>query len=93
MYLFLIAKTFILRKNIYCSLYDVIHVGAAAPEVPKYLIDQLKLGGRMIIPVGDAGETQVFQQWDKDERGEVSHKDLMHVMYVPLTDTNTQLGF
>jgi protein-L-isoaspartate(D-aspartate) O-methyltransferase len=32
--------------------YDCIHVGAAAPEIPQALLDQLKNGGRMLIPVG-----------------------------------------
>ena len=32
--------------------YDVIHVGAAAPEVPQALVDQLKVDGVLIIPVG-----------------------------------------
>ena len=33
--------------------YDKIIVTAASPNIPKPLIDQLKVGGKMIIPVGD----------------------------------------
>jgi len=39
--------------------YDAIHVGAAAVEIPGKLVEQLKVGGRMIIPLGPDGGSQV----------------------------------
>ncbi|KAH8359916.1 hypothetical protein KR093_009511 [Drosophila rubida] len=66
--------------------YDAIHVGAAAPETPTELINQLANGGRLIVPVGPEGGSQYMQQYDKDANGKVHMTRLMGVMYVPLTD-------
>lgn len=68
--------------------YDAIHVGAAAPTIPQQLVDQLKSPGRMFIPVGTF--SQQIIQVDKDENGKVTKKNLMGVMYVPLTDAERQ---
>lgn len=64
--------------------YDAIHVGAAAPTLPKALVDQLKAPGRMFIPIG-TGLQSVFQI-DKDKNGNVQQQELFGVRYVPLTD-------
>eukprot|EP00397_Hematodinium_sp_SG-2012_P024425 GEMP01025444.1.p1 GENE.GEMP01025444.1~~GEMP01025444.1.p1 ORF type:complete len:235 (+),score=50.42 GEMP01025444.1:178-882(+) len=62
--------------------FDAIHVGAAAESLPQALIDQLKPGGRMVIPVGVSH--QEFLQIDRDKAGKTSQKVLMAVTYVPL---------
>jgi len=69
--------------------YDAIHVGAAAPTLPPALVEQLKKGGRLIIPVGTG--TQYLLQIDKDLDGKVTQQKLTGVRYVPLTDLNSQL--
>lgn len=54
--------------------YDVIHVGAASPEMPQTLIDQLKAPGRMFVPVGT--HSQEVYCVDKDEAGQVKAERL-----------------
>ncbi|KDQ58405.1 hypothetical protein JAAARDRAFT_176327 [Jaapia argillacea MUCL 33604] len=70
--------------------YDAIHVGAAAPKLPKALVDQLASPGRMFIPIGKY--SQVVTLVDKDVEGRVTVEDLFGVMYVPLTDRPTGHG-
>ncbi|EPY53086.1 protein-L-isoaspartate O-methyltransferase Pcm2 [Schizosaccharomyces cryophilus OY26] len=64
--------------------FDAIHVGAAAPDLPKRLTEQLKPHGKMIIPVGTTFQ-DIFV-YDKDAHGNLSKKFLFSVRYVPLTD-------
>ncbi|CAB1105846.1 unnamed protein product [Ectocarpus sp. CCAP 1310/34] len=45
--------------------YDAIHVGAAAESIPMDLVAQLKVGGRMVVPVGPPSETQMLVQVDR----------------------------
>ena len=69
--------------------YDAIHVGAAAPEIPQPLIDQLKAGGRMVIPVGNT--LQDLKVVDKNSDGSISIQTETSVRYVPLTSKEAQL--
>jgi len=71
--------------------YALIHVGAAAPEVPSALLSQLASPGRLIIPVGGENESQSLMVIDKNEDGEIEYRDEMGVVYVPLTDEEHQL--
>ena len=73
--------------------YDIIHVGASSSGVPQSLIDQSKVGGVIIIPVGGIYEDQVMKIYKKKSDG--SLEDISHhswtVRYVPLTDAKMQL--
>jgi protein-L-isoaspartate(D-aspartate) O-methyltransferase len=62
--------------------YDAILVGAAAPDVPKPLTEQLAEGGRLLVPIGDR-EEQVLAVLTR--RGEVvERRDVAPVRFVPL---------
>ncbi|KAG0578065.1 hypothetical protein M758_5G196400 [Ceratodon purpureus] len=62
--------------------YDCIHVGAAAAELPEALVQQLKPGGRMVIPVGTDNQDLVII--DKLLDGTVKKTIEIGVRYVPL---------
>lgn len=64
--------------------WDAIHVGAAAKEAHKVLVDQLRAPGRLFIPVGD--DMQYIWVIDKKEDGSVVREKSFGVRYVPLTD-------
>ena len=66
--------------------FDAIIVTAAAAHVPAPLIEQLKPGGRMIIPVGEPYATQYLTLVEKDDCGKVKMKQLLPIAFVPLTD-------
>ncbi|GIQ83553.1 protein-L-isoaspartate(D-aspartate) O-methyltransferase, partial [Kipferlia bialata] len=70
--------------------FDAIHVGAAAPSFPPALIDQLKDGGVLVIPV-DSGSFmgQAFYEVTKRD-GKVTKKMITSVMYVPLVPGVTE---
>ena len=63
--------------------YDLIMVTAAPLEIPPALVQQLKPGGRLIIPVGPAG-FQELQLATKDESGRLKVRSVLPVAFVPL---------
>lgn len=65
--------------------FDAIIVTAAASHVPPPLIEQLKPGGRMVIPVGERFMTQTLLLLEKTEKGEVITRQFGAVRFVPLT--------
>jgi protein-L-isoaspartate(D-aspartate) O-methyltransferase len=65
--------------------YDAIVVTAAAHQVPPPLIQQLKPGGRMVIPVGGGFALQHLMLVEKDADGRVRTRQTLPVRFVPLT--------
>ena len=63
--------------------YDRIIVTAAAPDIPQPLIEQLRPGGKMVIPIGDR-YSQVLYVVEKKENGEIKVKPTIPVLFVPL---------
>ncbi len=65
--------------------YDGIIVTAAAPHVPRPLVDQLKAGARLVIPVGAPYATQQLMLIEKAADGALGMKNVLAVVFVPLT--------
>jgi protein-L-isoaspartate(D-aspartate) O-methyltransferase len=65
--------------------FDAIVVTAAASHVPPPLIQQLKAGGRMVIPVGGRWMTQQLLLIQKTHDNQVITKQVAAVRFVPLT--------
>jgi protein-L-isoaspartate(D-aspartate) O-methyltransferase len=64
--------------------FDGIVVTAAAPRVPQALVEQLKPGGRMVIPVGGAADIQYLKLLTKRADGGVEERKVLAVRFVPL---------
>ncbi|MDH4047721.1 MAG: protein-L-isoaspartate(D-aspartate) O-methyltransferase [Gammaproteobacteria bacterium] len=64
--------------------FDAILVTAAPENIPQPLIEQLAVGGRMVIPVGAEGEVQVLQVLTKNSDGLLIVKNVIAVRFVPL---------
>ena len=68
-----------------CGPFDGIIVTAAAGHVPPPLVEQLKPGGRMVIPVGGPFAVQHLTLVEKTATGELRTRQLLPVRFVPFT--------
>ncbi|HTG35375.1 MAG TPA: protein-L-isoaspartate(D-aspartate) O-methyltransferase [Thermoanaerobaculia bacterium] len=65
--------------------FDGIIVTAAPPSIPDPLLEQLKVGGRLVIPVGDRDALQNLQVLTKRADGGFDRSSVMPVRFVPMT--------
>ena len=64
--------------------YDAIVVAAGGPTVPEALLDQLAVGGRLVIPVGEDRDLQTLVRVTRHADGRLEREDLGDVRFVPL---------
>jgi protein-L-isoaspartate(D-aspartate) O-methyltransferase len=66
--------------------FDAVIVTAAAPEIPRALLEQLAPEGRLIMPVGPRDGMQWLELVEKDARGALGRRTLLPVRFVPLVE-------
>ena len=65
--------------------FDGIIVTAAGPEIPQPLVDQLKVGGRLVMPLGPIHRTQELVVLTKQADGSLGRREVLPVRFVPIT--------
>jgi protein-L-isoaspartate(D-aspartate) O-methyltransferase len=68
-----------------CGLFDAVIITAALGHVPPRLIDQLKVGGRLVIPLGPADALQQLTVIEKIGPNETRMRSIILVHFVPFT--------
>jgi protein-L-isoaspartate(D-aspartate) O-methyltransferase len=66
-----------------CGPFDAIIVTAAIGEVPKPLIEQLKVGGKLVMPIGTPGAIQILTVLEKVTADKVTARAVTPVRFVP----------
>lgn len=64
--------------------FDGVIVTAAPDTIPQALVDQLRPGGRLVIPVGPQGGTQVLKLLQKTAEGKLVERNVIPVRFVPM---------
>ena len=64
--------------------FDAIIVTAAPERIPEALVEQLRRGGRMVVPIGRVHQTQTLVRLEKDQNGKVTEQAMLPVAFVPM---------
>ena len=72
--------------------FDAILLTAAPETIPQPLIDQLKVGGVLVAPVGKAGQVQWLTKVVKSQSGEIKKERKTAVRFVPMTRESEKNG-
>ncbi|MCK6440489.1 MAG: protein-L-isoaspartate O-methyltransferase, partial [Planctomycetes bacterium] len=64
--------------------FDAISVAAAATSIPQSLLDQLAIGGRLVIPIGFPGAVQKLVLITRSQEHHYDREELADVRFVPL---------
>lgn len=70
--------------------YDGIIVTAAATHLPPALLEQLKPGGRLVLPVGQPSMAQQLKLLEKDLKGKITARKILDVVFVPMTESQSR---
>ncbi|HUH38121.1 MAG TPA: protein-L-isoaspartate(D-aspartate) O-methyltransferase [Spongiibacteraceae bacterium] len=65
--------------------FDGIIITAALPSVPLALLEQLRIGGRLVAPLGQPHQVQQLVVMEKQLGGEISTRNVLPVSFVPFT--------
>jgi protein-L-isoaspartate(D-aspartate) O-methyltransferase len=65
--------------------FDGIIVTAAGPEIPQPLVDQLKVGARLVMPLGPINRSQELVVLTKQADGSLGRREVLPVRFVPIT--------
>ncbi|HYH43407.1 MAG TPA: protein-L-isoaspartate(D-aspartate) O-methyltransferase [Burkholderiales bacterium] len=71
--------------------FDSIIVTAAAREIPPALVEQLKPGGKLVIPIGESGGAQNLYLAEKQPDGRLARRHILGVRFVPLTGEGSKV--
>jgi len=73
--------------------FDAIIVSAAVPHIPQSLIEQLKPGGHLVLPVGEPHSQQMLLLVTKDRNGIIKSESILPVTFGPLISSNVEVTY